>query len=125
MIAKQMVVAPVLGGSFSSVDDLCEDHGGFNGLTDEELDKWDVIAATYDQQQYEGSAWVLLYRDGKLYEVSSSHCSCNGLDWHDPSETSLAAMKMRECGNYSTGGFADSEWEKVLEAASKAIERVI
>ena len=41
--------------------------------TDEE-----VLLATYNYENYNGSAYVLFKRDGKLYEVIGAHCSCNG-----------------------------------------------
>jgi hypothetical protein len=54
----------------------------------------DLIVAYYSYEDYAGSAFVVYRdgRDGKLYEVHGSHCSCNGLEgqWHpelvEPSE---------------------------------------
>lgn len=55
-----------------------------------------VIAALYGQESYEGSAFVLLVKEGKLYEVNGSHCSCYGLEgqW-DEEETSIEALRKR------------------------------
>lgn len=57
----------------------------------------DIIYAEYDTPDYEGYAFVLFMRDGKLYEVHGSHCSCYGLEgqW-EPEETSWEAIAMRE-----------------------------
>lgn len=44
-----------------------------NFPTDEEM-----IAAIYNYEDYSGYAFVLYKKDGKFYEVNSSHCSCNG-----------------------------------------------
>lgn len=48
-----------------------------------------ILVAYYSQEYYEGSAYVLFMKDGKLYEVCGGHCSCYGLEeqW-DPEETS-------------------------------------
>lgn len=48
-----------------------EYHGEFTG---------EIILADYDIDGYDGSAYVLFTRDGKLYEVSGGHCSCMGLE---------------------------------------------
>lgn len=58
-----------------------------------------ILLATYDCPDYDGYAFVLFERDGKLYEVNSSHCSCNGLEW-EPEETTWEALKMREFYGY-------------------------
>jgi len=48
-----------------------------------------ILVAFYGCESYEGSAYVLFMKDGKLYEVCGSHCSCYGLEgqW-EPEETS-------------------------------------
>lgn len=59
----------------------------------------DVRFAIYgDTYGYSGSAHVLFVRDGKLYEVNGSHCSCYGLEgqWY-PEETSVEAIRARHC----------------------------
>ena len=59
------------------------------------LDNCEVIYAHYEGG-YDGSAFVLFRKDGKLFEVNGSHCSCYGLEgqW-TPEETTLAAMLAR------------------------------
>lgn len=49
----------------------------------------DILVAYYGDESYEGSAYVLFMKHGKLYEVCGGHCSCYGLEgqW-DPEETS-------------------------------------
>lgn len=45
------------------------------------------LYATYDCEDYEGSATVVFVEDEKLYSVHGGHCSCNGLeDQFDPEE---------------------------------------
>ena len=55
-----------------------------------------ILYATYGSTWLEGNAYVLLQKDGKLYEVHASHCSCYGLEgqWR-PDETSLVALRHR------------------------------
>ena len=76
------------------------------GITEKELDGAEVLLATYTYQDYSGDAFVVFKRDGKLYEVVGSHCSCYGLSEQDycddasetqwqPEETSIDALKQR------------------------------
>lgn len=59
--------------------------------TDEQM-----IAAVYEYEDYNGDAFVLFERDGKIFEVHGSHCSCMGLEgqW-EPEETTVAALRHR------------------------------
>jgi hypothetical protein len=47
-----------------------------------QLEGYNILAAGYWYENYEGNAWVLVRsRDtGDLMEVHGSHCSCNGLE---------------------------------------------
>lgn len=82
----------------------------------------EILLASYGTPSYEGYAFVLFQRDGKLYEVNGSHCSCYGLEgqW-DPEETTLEALRHRlDKGELGKGGydgnpFAD-ELRQVLDA---------
>ena len=97
--------------------------GSFNGIEDvisqfqiegSELADAKILAATYDTGDYEGSAMVVFRKDGKLYEVNGSHCSCNGLEscW-SPEETSYEALMFRiENGNMEN--YYDGEFVKAL-----------
>lgn len=55
-----------------------------------------ILLAWYGYGDYDGSAFVLFERGGKLYEVNGGHCSCNGLEecW-DPEETSAVELLHR------------------------------
>jgi len=56
----------------------------------------EIVFATYDREDYEGAALVVFRRDGVLYEVNASHCSCYGLeDQWKPEETTWPAIGMR------------------------------
>ena len=97
-------------------------------------DRWrdvEVLLASYSYENYSGDAFVLFRRDGKLYEVNGTHCSCYGLgqqsiagergtQW-EPEETTLAALLHRldngSLGNeeYSENKFAN-ELREVLDS---------
>ena len=61
-------------------------------------------------------------KDGKLYEVHGSHCSCYGFEGQfDLEETTIEALKFRinESYNHSvfyTGGYDDHEKENIKAA---------
>ncbi len=64
-----------------------------------------ILFASYNSEDYQGTAFVLFERKGKLYEVNGSHCSCYGLgssSWGDdgnsqwqPEETTIEALISR------------------------------
>ena len=79
-------------GLFSNEEDIVSNFG----ISSSELNGVEIIYAQYDCEYYEGYAFVLFRKDGKLYEVNGSHCSCFGLeDCWQPEETTLAAMLAR------------------------------
>lgn len=80
------------------------------------LDNVEMLLAWYGYGDYCGSSFVLFIKDGKLYEVNGSHCSCYGLEgqW-SPEETSWDALKTRHfygdgCDGYNT---AKEEFDKI------------
>lgn len=77
-------------GYFDSLESVLDSFG----VSAEYIGDIDVIFAEYENWDYEGYAHVIYMKDGKLFEVNSSHCSCNGLDW-EAEETTLAALLSR------------------------------
>ena len=74
-------------------------------IDDSYLEGVEILLASYTYQNYEGNAFVLFLKDGKLYEVNGSHCSCYGLEaknyygsttsqW-EPEETSVESLLKR------------------------------
>lgn len=61
------------------------------------LDGAEVLLAWYGDGSYWGDSFVLFRKDGKLFEVNGSHCSCYGLEgqW-EPEETTVEALEKRE-----------------------------
>lgn len=66
-----------------------------------------ILFASYGQDNYFGDAWVLYEKDGKLYEVNGSHCSCYGLEnqWN-PEEVMLKELENR----LVNGMFGEDDW---------------
>ncbi len=79
----------VFDGDFNDEQDVI---GAFE-IDEKELRSAFILYATYENEDYEGSAFVLFERKGQLYEVHGSHCSCMGLEgqW-EPEETSADAL---------------------------------
>ncbi len=74
----------------------------------------DILFSIYSSGNYEGAACVVFRRDGELYVVEGSHCSCDGLrdQWH-PTKTTAAALRLMKpdfCGEEDD----ERAWEKFL-----------
>jgi hypothetical protein len=104
--AQQLPAAPPrkIFGSFSAFEDVLNQWRGYSWsgepvkpLKEPIPTEDELLFASYGGGAYEGDAVVIFQKDGKLYEVHGSHCSCNGLEeqW-EPEETSWAALAMRE-----------------------------
>ncbi|MDX0007791.1 hypothetical protein GOB40_13720 [Sinorhizobium meliloti] len=102
------------------LNDWASDHN-YNGtglvglkadfdIKDETLDGAEILLASYTYADYSGEAFVLFRKDGKLFEVNGSHCSCYGLEgqW-EPEETSVEALRHRLTGGLGTDYDWDSE----------------
>lgn len=67
-----------------------------------------ILFATYTYENYSGDAFVLIQnKEGKLFEVNGSHCSCYGLEgqW-DPEEVSVKDLRYRiENGRLGVSGW--------------------
>jgi len=93
--------------SYNTVDESFEDYNNIN-----------ILLASY-VGGWEGYAFVLFERNGQLYEVNGSHCSCYGLEgqW-SPEETSVEALQHRmDKGNLGSGYQGDfaNELREVLK----------
>ena len=109
-------------GSFKNKEDVYEDFA----VSQAEQD-CKILIAWYDQDWYEGVAFVLFERNNQLYEVHGSHCSCFGLEecW-SPEKTSIEAlehfMNHGTLGYYGEGSRAEqlkgvlSRWKRKQKA---------
>ena len=90
-------MAQKIFGRWSDYTGMIEDWYSYGGENRQPLKlqptEDELLFASYGGGSYEGDATVVFRRDGKLYEVSGSHCSCYGLEgqW-EPEETSIAAL---------------------------------
>ena len=84
----------IFNGIFGSAKDVFNEFM----VNEKEQKGIEFIYAWYKYEYYSGDAFVLFTKDGKLYEVNGSHCSCHGLseDCWSPEETSLEALKKRD-----------------------------
>jgi hypothetical protein len=104
-------------GSWSCKEDVARD---FN-VDVETLKNANVLMAWYGSGDYCGSAFVLFEKDGQLYEVHGSHCSCYGLeDQWDPEKTSVEAL-----AHVLKDGYMISDGYDYAEEARKALGRVL
>lgn len=82
-------------GQFNNTADVCKEFqiNGVDGV---------IVFAAYDIDGYEGSAEVIFVKEGHLYQVSGSHCSCYGLeDQWKPEEMPIEALRhVVENGKY-------------------------
>lgn len=85
-----------------------------------------ILFAGYWNGSYDGSARVLFRKDGKLYEVSGGHCSCNGLDGQcdHGGEVTPESLAMRpELEEYSADDDSRAAWKKLIARLVRAGRR--
>lgn len=88
---------------------------------DDALSGAEVLLAWYGYGSYCGDSLVLFRKDGKLFEVHGSHCSCMGLEgqW-EPEETTWTALAMRDLtGECEGSAEADAELKRLVAAHSE------
>ena len=97
----------VFFGVWANVDDMWASFQGkytHKGKVPPSEAGVEVLWASYDYMSYSGYAWVIFTKQGKLYEVNSSHCSCYGLQgtW-SPEETSWEFIEATYLRNIDNG----------------------
>lgn len=94
-------------------------------IDDAVLEGAEILLAYYSCADWSGEAFVLFRRDGKLYEVNGSHCSCYGLEnqW-EPEETSMEALRYRldngQLGRYWEANSFGHELREALDKIADA-----
>lgn len=89
-----------------SIDALAEDFK----LRPKDLRGVTILLASYTYECYEGEAFVLFEKNGKLYEVYGSHCSCYGLeDQWKPAKISAEELRTRlnDAPSFGLTGYSD------------------
>lgn len=85
----------------------------------------EIIIAAYGGGAYDGDAFVLFERDGKLYEVNGSHCSCFGLeDQWTPELTTWAALAMRP-SMLAKSDYGESAFDEITDEARQYLKQRI
>lgn len=77
-----------------------------------------ILFASYGQDNYSGEAFVLYEKEGRLFEVNASHCSCYGLEnqW-EPMETDTKSLKfLLENGRLGHDDYSGNEFAEELKA---------
>jgi len=85
----------------------------------------EILLASYGTPSNEGYAFVLFRRDGKLWEVNGSHCSCFGLEgqWQ-PEETTADALRRRvKEGTLGKGDYEENPFAAELLQVLDDLER--
>lgn len=107
---------------FKSVDDIAScfsgefDNCGKNITQDQirkDLKDAKIHLAWYSDENYMGRAWVIFEKDGQLYEVHGSHCSCFRLEgqW-DCEQSCWKAIAMRDKHDLD---YDDSDYDCITE----------
>jgi len=101
---------PVYVHGWGSIEDIMKDFEEV-GLA------VNVLFASYGYENYEGDAFVLFEKDGELFEVNGSHCSCYGLEgqW-SPEETTIKALAHRlNDGYFGKSSYCGNEFNAELK----------
>ena len=104
-------------GDWSDKADMLKSFHYYGESVVDLTEGYEVLLAYYDEC-YEGSAFVLLSKDGELYEVNGGHCSCYGLEgqW-DVEHTTPEALLHRLDKGYSFGtSYSDNTFAAELRA---------
>lgn len=109
-------------GDWNSILEMCRDFE----IEVESLCDVNILFAVYTYECYEGFAFVLFEKDGILYEVNASHCSCYGLEgqW-EPEETFIEFIRKKlDAGgfDYELGEDKNKLKEKLAQFSNKEIK---
>lgn len=108
-------------GEWSSQEDMAKDFSNAYGEPLHAAMVVDVVLAAYWTGSYEGDALVIFRKDGKLYEVHGSHCSCYGLEgqWEPEAvEPEVLLARIERAGDYAYG--AEGEFKDEIRKALTA-----
>lgn len=87
------------------------------------LQGYRVLLAFYEYDNYEGLAFVLFERNGKLYEVNGAICSCFDLeDQWEPEETTVASLEHRLNNGLLGHGYLLDKSKLFADELSQVIE---
>jgi hypothetical protein len=102
----------------SMISDFSEYGPDYSTEINPDTEGVEVLLASYGTPSYEGYAFVLFRKDGKLYEVNASHCSCYGLEgqW-SPEETTVESLRHRlDAGSLGSDDYTENVFADDLRA---------
>ncbi|KXZ22384.1 hypothetical protein P4T89_12790 [Bacillus nakamurai] len=121
MKSIQEIIAqePVFLNDWSNKEEVLSDFDGeqWNYCSDKKVDRdVNILFASYGHANYSGNAWVLFEKDGELYEVNGSHCSCYGLEGqYSPEVVVLSELENRLVnGTFGEDDWSDNNFKKEL-----------
>lgn len=89
---KKITVPAIVTGEWKTVQDALDE---WSGLRDG-IGAGKILYVNYNSHGYEGDATVVyLGEDLELYEATSGHCSCDGLEFSSPTKTNRTAIMMQ------------------------------
>lgn len=113
---------PVFLHNWKRENDVYEDFSD-NGYDEAEVTKFrialgdiTILFASYGTDNYSGDAFVLIERNGKLYEINGYHCSCYGLEgqWEEEEVVLEEIANRLITGEMGTDDWAGNEFNKEL-----------
>lgn len=107
---------PVYLNHWSCREDVIKDFCGYDQNPSDEWNDVNFLFASYGQDNYSGDAFVLFERDGELFEVHGSHCSCYGLeDQFDPESVVLEELENRlKNGDFGKDDYSGNAFHQEL-----------
>lgn len=120
-------------GLWDNYDDVLQSAGGMawdynkgayvsisEGLASTFPTDKEILFAIYEYEDYSGGAEILYERDGKLFTIVDSHCSCNGLEDLNspgtPTSWEALALTLPEAENGGYSSWHDTEADEHLHA---------
>ena len=75
---KQLLLSECAGSTDQQIREwICSEFQ----IDESRLNEYEILIAEHNNYDYEGDAYLLLkHRDGRLFEVHGSHCSCMGFE---------------------------------------------
>lgn len=113
---EESVIMSIYLNDFTCLEDV---RSNFS-IDSSDLEGVTILVANYTYENYDGSAFVLFEKAGKLYEVYGGHCSCYGLEgqW-EPEEVLLDELIKRvETSKYQFQG-CEHEVVEILSLIQK------
>jgi hypothetical protein len=83
----------------------------------------EIIFSSYQMENYDGEIYILLAKDGKLFDVEASHSSTEGLvgQW-EPIETTMKMLKERFSNKDACKIFEEDHGKEALKEIKTLVD---